>query len=51
MAAGFYLIFGANLLAFLHQKQAVKRFAVLLILLFSIQLIAGLVNLLLLAPI
>lgn len=51
IATGFYLIFVASLLAFLHRKQVVRRFAVILILLFFIQLIAGLVNLLLLAPV
>jgi heme A synthase len=51
IATGFYLIFVASLLAFLHEKQVVRRFAVILILLFFTQLVAGLLNLLLLAPV
>jgi len=51
ISVGLYLIFLAGLLAFLKDNLFVKRFAGILITLFIIQLGAGLINLLLLAPV
>lgn len=51
LVSGFYIFFLAGLLGLLHAESIVKRFAMLLGGLFVLQLIAGLINLALLAPI
>jgi heme A synthase len=51
ITVGLYLIFIAGLLAYLREDVLVKRFAGALIGLFILQLVAGLINLLLLAPV
>lgn len=51
LSVGLYIIFLAGLLAFLYDNLWVKRFAGVLIALFILQLGAGLINLLLLAPV
>jgi heme A synthase len=48
---GFYLAFLGGLLRLMHDDQRVKKLAAGLIVLFAIQLVAGIVNLVLLAPI
>lgn len=48
---GFYLAFLAGMMGFLRANRQIKRFALSLVVLFCIQLIAGLVNLILLAPV
>jgi heme A synthase len=48
---GFYLIFVSSLLALLRANPAIRRAAIALAVLFVLQLGAGLVNLLLLAPV
>ena len=51
IAVGLYLIFVSALLALFRSNLTIKRFAIALAVLFVIQLGAGLVNLLLLAPV
>lgn len=48
---GLYLIFVSGLLAMFRSNRSIKRFALALVVLFVVQLGAGLVNLLLLAPV
>jgi heme A synthase len=48
---GLYLVYLAGRLAKMYQEPDVKRFAIALGVLFGIQLVAGMVNLLLLAPV
>lgn len=51
ISVGFYLIFVASLLVFLRSDQHIKRFALVFILLFLMQLGIGVINLTLLAPV
>jgi heme A synthase len=51
ISVGLYLIFIASLLGFLRSDQYVKRFALVIILLFLMQLGIGVINLILLAPV
>jgi heme A synthase len=51
IVVGLYIIFVAGLLYLLRENQLLKRFASILILLFIFQLGAGIVNLVLLAPV
>lgn len=51
ITVGFYLIFVSALLGMLRSNRSIKRFALYLSVLFVIQLAAGLVNLLLAAPV
>jgi heme A synthase len=51
IGVGFYLIFASALLGMFRQDPAIKRLSIALVVLFVIQLGAGIVNLLLLAPV
>lgn len=51
ISVGFYLIFVASLLGFLRSEKHVKRFALVFVILFLVQLGIGIINLLLLAPV
>ena len=51
ITVGLYLIFVSSLLGLFRSEQAIRRFAVGLAGLFVLQLLAGLVNLILLAPV
>jgi heme A synthase len=51
IVVGFYLAFMSGILRLLHEDRLVRRLAIGLIALFVIQLAAGLINLILLAPV
>jgi heme A synthase len=51
ISVGFYLIFVATLLGFLRSDPYIKRFALVFVLLFLIQLGIGVINLALMAPV
>jgi heme A synthase len=51
ISAGFYLIFVASLLGFLRSDQQLRRFALVFVILFLVQLGIGVTNLALLAPV
>ena len=51
IAVGFYLIFVSGLYSMFRSERSLKRFALALITLFVIQLLAGLINLVLRAPV
>lgn len=48
---GFYLVFVSSLLAMLRSDPAIKRIALAFVSLFVVQLLAGMINVLLLAPV
>lgn len=51
ITVGFYLIFASGLLGMMREDRRIKRFSLALIILFVMQLAAGLINLVLLAPV
>lgn len=51
ITVGMYLIFVSGLIGLFRSSQTIKRFSVALIVLFMVQLGAGLINLILLAPV
>jgi heme A synthase len=51
VVVAFYTLFVAGLLGYLHNDHWVKRFSLVICILFVCQLVAGLVNIMLLAPV